>query len=75
MQGGDYSGLTEITDKCKKMKLLNVTGCTAITERNVNDAKLLLPLCDVQWPQEKVWVELNFFSSRIISEYCSEAKL
>lgn len=44
------SGLTEITDKCKKLKLLDVTGCTAITERNVSDAKLLLPLCDIQWP-------------------------
>ena len=44
------SGLTEITDKCKKLKLLDITGCTAITERNVSDARLLLPLCDVQWP-------------------------
>ena len=30
------SGLTEITDKCKnlKLKLMDVTGCATVTERN-----------------------------------------
>ena len=28
------SGLTEITDKCKKLKLLDVTGCATVTKRN-----------------------------------------
>ena len=28
------SGLTEITDKCKKLNLLGVTGCATVTERN-----------------------------------------
>ena len=71
------SGLTEITDKCKKLKLLDVTGCTAITERNVSNAMLLLQmyLCVIFSGCRKSYMyALNFFPSRIISEYCSGAK-
>ena len=50
------SRLTEITDKCKKLKLLDITGCTAITERNVSNATLLLQmyLCVISVGVEKV---------------------
>lgn len=43
-------GLAEIHDKCKKLKVLDISGCTGILERDVREARLILPQCDIQWP-------------------------
>lgn len=43
-------GLSEIMDKCKKLKVLVITGCSIISEKDVNEARLILPCCDIQWP-------------------------
>lgn len=43
-------GLSEITDRCKKLKVLDITGCSVISEKDVSEARLILPCCDIQWP-------------------------
>ena len=43
-------GLSEITHKCKKLKVLDLTGCSVISEKDLNEARLVLPCCDIQWP-------------------------
>lgn len=42
-------GLNEITDKCKNLRVLDITGCCGIVQKDVDEARVNLPHCDIQW--------------------------